>query len=103
MVEDLFEVGVVSDFSDGTSQVVELDGRDVAVFQSEGEFYAIENDCPHQGGPLGEGKVEGDSVFCPWHGFEFDLETGTHAQMGSICAETLEVTVTDGTVYLGSE
>jgi nitrite reductase (NADH) small subunit len=102
MTENLFEVGVVSDFSDGTSQVIELDGRDVVVFQSEGEFYAIENDCPHQGGPLGEGKVEGDSVYCPWHGFEFDLETGTHAQMESMCAETFEIIVTDGIVYLVS-
>ncbi|PYU31116.1 MAG: hypothetical protein DMG28_16285 [Acidobacteria bacterium] len=45
-------------------------------FNSGGRLYAIENICPHRGGPLGEGKIEDDEVICPWHGSRFNLKTG---------------------------
>ena len=52
------------------------DGRPIALFNVGGTFYALENECTHEGGPLGEGIVEGDHVYCPWHGAEFDVKTG---------------------------
>lgn len=60
----------------GSDMVVEIDGEQVALFNVDGEFYAIGNECTHQGGPLGEGDLDGETVTCPWHGAEFDVTSG---------------------------
>jgi nitrite reductase/ring-hydroxylating ferredoxin subunit len=90
-------VAHVSDLADGRRVMVRLDGRDVFVFEREGRYYAFENTCRHMGGPVGEGiligKVEAVldehrqqirerfstteiHLVCPWHGWEYDIETG---------------------------
>ncbi len=60
----------------GGAKVADLGGRKVAVFNLDGIFHALSNECGHQGGPLGEGKVEGFAVICPWHQWKFDVTTG---------------------------
>jgi nitrite reductase (NADH) small subunit len=50
--------------------------REVCVARVNGELLALDNECPHRGGPLGGGVVEGTKVVCPWHGWAFDLRTG---------------------------
>ncbi len=50
--------------------------RIVALFNVDGEFYALDGVCPHQGGPLGEGALQGCIITCPWHGWQFDVRTG---------------------------
>ena len=60
----------------GESRVVEVDGQEVAVFNVDGAAYAIANRCPHRGGPLSRGHLEGTAVRCPLHGWLFDLKTG---------------------------
>ncbi len=58
-------------------RVVEVDGVPVVLSRSEsGEVCAIANTCTHRGGPLNEGKREGNVVTCPWHGSQFDLCSG---------------------------
>jgi nitrite reductase/ring-hydroxylating ferredoxin subunit len=64
------------EIAEGSGKVVEVLGRTLALFHSAGQFYAIDNSCRHQGGPLGEGDVYGTRVVCPWHGWEYDLATG---------------------------
>jgi nitrite reductase (NADH) small subunit len=59
----------------GTILVLE-NGQEIALFCLEGQFYAIDNICPHEGGPLGNGELEGAVVTCPWHGWQFDIKTG---------------------------
>src|ERR1700722_7718119 len=53
-------------------------GRVIAVFNVGGTFYAVDGVCPHAGGPLGEGSLDGTVVTCPWHGWQFDVTTGRH-------------------------
>jgi nitrite reductase (NADH) small subunit len=60
----------------GESGVIELEGKEVALFNVEGRFYAIANRCPHRGAPLSRGRVEEAAVRCPLHGWLFDLESG---------------------------
>ncbi len=60
----------------GKSKVVDLLGQSVAIFNVEGQFCATDNTCPHQGGPLGEGKLQGDVVTCPWHAWRYNVRTG---------------------------
>jgi 3-phenylpropionate/trans-cinnamate dioxygenase ferredoxin component len=64
------------DIPEGSGKVIEAGGRTLALFNSNGRFYAIDNTCKHQGGPLGEGEVYGTRVICPWHGWEYDFSTG---------------------------
>ena len=70
------KVAQISDLSPGTGKVVEADGRRVALFNVEGTFHALDNTCTHRGGPLGEGKLNGEIVTCPWHGANFNVKTG---------------------------
>ena len=58
------------------AKVVEAGGCTIAVFCRGGAYYAIENTCPHRGGSLGEGMLDGDAVICPWHGARFDIKSG---------------------------
>lgn len=70
------KVAAVGDIAPGTGTVVEAVGKTVALFNLDGTFYALDNKCTHVGGPLGEGKVDGTVVTCPWHGSKFDITTG---------------------------
>jgi len=72
----LYKVGTVRDLAPGEGKVVEVGGHEVALFNVNGTFYALNNVCPHRGGPLGEGFLEGEIVTCPWHGWKFDVTTG---------------------------
>ncbi len=57
-------------------KLVEAAGQAIAVFNLSGSYHAIENLCPHRGGPLSQGQVEGGEVVCPFHGSRFDIRTG---------------------------
>lgn len=70
-------VAQTADVPPGTGRTVEVNGIWIALFNIDGTFYAIDNTCPHAGGPLGEGKIrEGGVVECPWHGWRFNVATG---------------------------
>jgi nitrite reductase (NADH) small subunit len=69
-------VAQVEDIPPGTGHTVEVHGVGVALFNVDGSFYAVDNTCPHAGGPLGEGQLEGHIVECPWHGWRFNVQTG---------------------------
>ena len=60
----------------GQARMVEVKGREIAIFNVGGSFHAIDNTCTHVGGPLCEGELEGSEVTCPWHGAVFDVTTG---------------------------
>jgi nitrite reductase/ring-hydroxylating ferredoxin subunit len=60
----------------GAAIVTTVGRYEVAIFDVDGELYAYENACPHQGGPIGEGFIEDATVTCPWHAWCFDLRTG---------------------------
>jgi sulfoxide reductase heme-binding subunit YedZ len=62
---------------DGTARLVELeDGRSIAVWHNQGAFYALDNACKHQNGPLSQGKIINNCIVCPWHGYEYQLHNG---------------------------
>ncbi len=71
------KVGTTTELEDlEGGKLVEAGGRSIAVFNLGGSYYAIENTCPHRGGPLSQGMVAEDVVICPWHGARFDIKTG---------------------------
>ena len=54
--------------------IVDVDGNSIAVWNVGGNFFAFQNVCPHRGGPVGEGELEGNVITCPWHGWSFDFQ-----------------------------
>ena len=84
----------------GQPALVSVDGRDVALFRRGDEVLAIGNECPHQGGSLCDGWVEGDIVVCPLHGWEFDLRSGGCMTVPGESVPRYDVTVEDGAVFL---
>ena len=69
-------VALVSEIPEGTGKAVVANGRRVAIFNVAGDFHAVDGVCPHQGGPLGEGILDGPIVSCPWHFWQFDVVKG---------------------------
>ena len=82
-------VGDEGQIKRGGCRVVQAAGRSVAVFNVDGELCAIDNTCPHQGGPLGEGDLEGDVITCPWHEWSYSVRTG--AAVATPAVETFDV------------
>jgi nitrite reductase/ring-hydroxylating ferredoxin subunit len=72
----LIKVAETKDLAPGQAGCFQVEGQNIAVFNVEGTYYAIDDTCPHSGGPLSQGEVQGDKVVCPWHGAEFNLQTG---------------------------
>lgn len=89
-----------SDIAEGSARIVNIGDRAVALFHANGEFYAIDNACKHQGGPLGDGKVYGTHVVCPWHGWEYDFSTGCNVDDPSMKLTCFAVKVQDGDVLV---
>lgn len=81
-MSDWFNVAKVEGFASGTGRLVDMDETMVAVFNLDGEYYAIEDICTHDGSPfLGCGLepqdlIEGDEIVCPRHGARFSIRTG---------------------------
>lgn len=65
----------------GGKMLVELDGCQLAVFNVEGSYYAIDDVCTHDGGPLAEGQLDGEQIECPRHGARFNVKTGAALTM----------------------
>jgi len=72
----LVKVARVEDVPPGTGRVVREAETALALFNVAGRYYVLDNKCTHVGGPLGEGRLEGTIVTCPWHGSRFDVTTG---------------------------
>jgi nitrite reductase/ring-hydroxylating ferredoxin subunit len=70
------KVARITDLAPGSGTTVEAEGQRIALFNVQGTFYALGDTCPHSGGPLGEGELDGTTVTCPWHGATFDVRTG---------------------------
>ena len=73
----LHKVAETKDLPPGSGMAVEVEGREIAIFNVDGKYFAIDDTCPHSGGPLSEGDLEGEQVVCPWHGAVFDLKDGS--------------------------
>ena len=87
----------------GEKKIVEVDGLLVVLVNLDGEFYAIEDVCTHDGGPLGEGELEGHELICPRHGARFDVRTGEALTLPAFePAPTYEVRLENGDVLVES-
>jgi len=91
-------IGRVEDIPPGTIRPFTVDEQEIAVANVGGEFFATQQHCLHLSGPLGEGRLEGTTLSCPWHGWQYDVRTGENEFDRAIKLETYPVTVEDGEV-----
>jgi NAD(P)H-dependent nitrite reductase small subunit len=92
-----------ADVPRGGAVEVTVAGQAVAIFNVGGTFHALANRCPHRGGPLGQGFVEGSQVSCPWHNYTFDVTTGENVASTDLKVRCYPVKVEDGQVYVKVE
>ena len=85
---------------DGERKIIQVDGLSIGVFHHKGGWYAYHNSCVHRGGPVATGSIDGDTLVCPWHGFEFNITTGECLADPSARLEMFPVEARDGNVYL---
>jgi 3-phenylpropionate/trans-cinnamate dioxygenase ferredoxin component len=77
---DYVKAGKISEFSDGTKKKVTIQDREILLARVGGSYYAINNRCPHLGGDLSAGKLEGNVITCPRHGSQFDVTNGWYVR-----------------------
>ncbi len=90
------KIGKVSDVEPDTGRAFDVGKKRIAVFNTNGGFYAIDDTCPHAGASLAEGYVEEGKVGCPWHYAEFELTTGNHLNAPAICGVAAYKVVVEG-------
>ena len=73
---DFVRVAKTTNIAPGQAHLVETNGKRVALFNCDGEFFAVDDSCTHRGGPLSGGELSGHTVTCPWHGASFDVRSG---------------------------
>jgi len=79
------------DLPEGSGRVVNVEGRSIALFRVKDEYFAMANVCLHRGGPLGEGSLNGSTITCPWHGWKFDVRTGSFTVIPTLKVTTYKV------------
>jgi NAD(P)H-dependent nitrite reductase small subunit len=93
--------GKAAEIPPGGSKVVQVREHMLAIFNLDGALHAIDNTCPHQGGPLGEGYLEdGGVISCPWHGWTFNVRTGVSPIDPEVCVRSYPVRVEDGEIIV---
>lgn len=84
----------------GTVRELQLDGKVIALANVGGRLYAVNNVCLHRGGPLGQGELTGQTVTCPWHGWQYDVATGKALMNPSVGVESYPVELRGDDIYV---
>lgn len=98
--EGFVEVCKVDRIAEKCATIVSLSGERVAVFRYDGKVSAISNACQHQNGPLGEGRIIDGCVTCPWHGYQYQPESGAAPPPFKEKVPTFQVRVVEGSVFV---
>lgn len=102
-MDSFLDAAEVASLPPGKGRTVELRGKRIALFNVDGKFHAIDDACPHRGAPLGGGWCEGGEVFCPMHGWAFDIATGTCKTRPDRPVRSYPTQVRDGKVWIAPD
>ena len=83
----------VSELQPGSVKEIQINGRTLAICNVAGKCFALDNQCAHRGGPLGQGILDGENIECPWHGWRFDVKTGAVGKSANVKVVTYEVKI----------
>ena len=96
----LVKVAAVSQLPPGSVMEARIGENSYAVCNVDGELHVLEGICPHAGGPLGEGTLNGNNIVCPWHGYEFDCRTGVNDMDEDLQVQTYAVVIQGGDILI---
>ena len=99
-MSDFVKVADTGELEPGKGLHTEIGDTSVALFNVEGDFYALAGRCPHRGGPLGDGYLDGKEVMCPLHAWTFDVTTGQNIHNPDLKQPCFETRVEDGCVFV---
>ena len=85
-MQDFVDVASIDELPLGRTKTLKVGERAIALYHTKSGFFASDNECPHRGGPLGQGDVIGEEIICPWHLWGFDVRTG-------VCTGNFEVSI----------
>ena len=91
-------VGKTSDIDEGTGKTFPIEGQTIAVFNNGEEFFAIEDTCKHKGGSLGGGELNGDTITCPLHGWQYNITNGECLMNPQVKMKNFSVKVENGEI-----
>ena len=97
---EFYPVCRVSELAEGEARMVQVADKLIAVFRHEGQYFAIDDTCPHMGDSLSRGYVEKGIVTCPWHAWRFRLSDGAWADNPRIKIGSYPVRVVDGEIQV---
>ena len=95
-----FRVARRTDLSPGESKVIEVVGKQLALYNVEGTFYCTDNECRHRGGPLGDGILQGHTIICPIHYWKYDVRTGEQEMSHQVRLSCYTVSVDGEDVFV---
>ena len=95
------KIAKTSDIGEGAGKTFTIEGQTIAVFNKGGEIFAIEDTCKHKGGSLGEGKLDGDTITCPLHGWQYNITNGECLMNSQVKMKNFPVKVENGEISLG--
>ncbi|MGE5325908.1 MAG: Rieske (2Fe-2S) protein [Deltaproteobacteria bacterium] len=95
---EFVKIANLSEVAPGTAKAVDVNGQLIALFNVDGAIFALDNTCLHQGGPLGEGLLEGDVITCPWHMWEYNVRTGEKVGHPELKVNRYEIQVANGEI-----
>lgn len=98
--KEFVTVAAVSEVPPGTGKVVRIGCEEIALFNVEGRFHAIDNTCPHAGAPIGVCRFDGRIATCGYHGMRFDVTTGLCPDASGWSVQTYDTRVEDGEVQV---
>jgi len=94
------KVARAADVPVGQGRVVQAGAKSLALWNVDGVFHVIDNTCPHRGGPMGDGDLDGRLAICPWHGWRWDVTTGANANNPAVKIACFPTRVVEGDVYV---
>jgi NAD(P)H-dependent nitrite reductase small subunit len=94
------KIAKVTDVRPGTGKIVTVSDKKIALFNYGGKYFAMDNTCPHAGGPLGEGVVLNKTVTCTWHKYQYDITSGKCLTDSSLKVKTYTVKVEGDNILL---
>ncbi len=93
-------VAKIQDLQEGQGVLCTLEGRGIALFKSGGQFFAMDNQCPHRGASLSEGEVKEGVLTCPWHAWQFEVKNGCLLENPEVKLQCFPVKVEGEDIYI---
>lgn len=100
MEKQFCKIATITELPAGRAKAYPVNGKTIALFNVEGQFYAIDDACPHRGASLAESIAKNGKVFCSWHLFDFDLKTGACGAIPDFPVQTYELKIEGEEIFV---